>query len=206
MSRSIGWRVPFPSPGSGARGNGWHCRACGGPAVLEVGCGPGWLLADLLTAGYDCHAIDASPQMVRAAQRTVRRRHLPLREDTVQLARAQALPFADARFDTVVSTFPAPYISDPASLREIARVLRPGGRLVVVEGAHLLPITPWLRLLVGLERVVYGGAAVAGPPDANQLAALERHIPLSQAGLRAGQEIITGPFWRAYLALGEKIG
>ena len=46
--------------------------------------------------------------------------------------RVQALPLRDACCDTVVSTFPAPYIVEAASLSEIARVLRPGGRLVVV--------------------------------------------------------------------------
>ena len=175
-----------------------------GHDVLEIGCGPGWLLADMLAAGYACHAIDASPQMVRAARHTLQRRRLPQAADTIQLARAQAIPFADASFDTVVSTFPAPYIHDPASLREIARVLRPGGRLIVVEGANLLPNGPWLRVLVGIERVVYGSAPVT-PPNLDQLAALERRIPMAQAGLRAGQEIITSPLWRAYLALGEKV-
>jgi SAM-dependent methyltransferase len=42
------------------------------------------------------------------------------------------LPFCAASFDTVVSTFPTPYIAQSAALRETARVLRPGGRLVVV--------------------------------------------------------------------------
>src|SRR5579883_599208 len=37
-----------------------------GHDVLDVGCGPGWLLADMIAAGYACRAIDASPQMVRA--------------------------------------------------------------------------------------------------------------------------------------------
>ena len=175
-----------------------------GHDVLEVGCGPGWLLADMLAAGYACHAIDASPQMVRAARRTVQRRQLTAAADTVQQARAQALPFADASFDTVVSTFPAPYIHDPASLREIARVLRPGGRLIVVEGANLLPNGPWLRVLVGLGRVVYG-QATAEPPNVDHLAALARRIPMVQAGLRASQEIIASPLWRAYLAIGEKV-
>lgn len=41
------------------------------------------------------------------------------------------MPFADGAFDTIVSTFPAPYILAEATLGECARVLRPGGRLVI---------------------------------------------------------------------------
>jgi ubiquinone/menaquinone biosynthesis C-methylase UbiE len=175
-----------------------------GHTVLEVGCGPGWLLADMIAAGYECRAVDASPQMVRAARRMLARQHLTHDAATVQEARAQALPFADASFDTVVSTFPAPYIMDPASLREIARVLRPGGRLVVVEGANLLPRGPLLWLLVQFQRLVYGRAAVEGPSDATQHVVLARRIPMEQADLIPTQQIVHGPFWRAYLAMGTK--
>ena len=52
---------------------------------------------------------------------------------------AQALPFADATFDTVVATFPAEYILDPRSHAEIRRVLAPHGRLIVIPWAQLNP-------------------------------------------------------------------
>jgi SAM-dependent methyltransferase len=55
------------------------------------------------------------------------------------LASAFALPFASALFDTVVSTFPAGYILRVDALRELARVLRPEGRLVIVGLAVELP-------------------------------------------------------------------
>jgi ubiquinone/menaquinone biosynthesis C-methylase UbiE len=176
-----------------------------GRDVLEVGCGPGWLLADMIAAGYACHAIDASPQMVQTARRTLARRKLTHDATTVQEARVQHVPFPDAAFDTVVSTFPAPYIADPASLREIARVLRPGGRLIVIEGANLLPRRPLLWLLVQIERLVYGRVATNGPDDATQRAALQRRIPMLQAGLTPTHEIVNGPFWRVFIALGEKL-
>ncbi|MBA3825971.1 MAG: class I SAM-dependent methyltransferase, partial [Ktedonobacterales bacterium] len=175
-----------------------------GHAVLEVGCGTGWLLADMLAAGFACQAIDASPQMVRSAQRTLRRRGFAAQTQAVQIARAQALPFATASFDAVVSTFPAPYIADPATLREIARVLRPDGRLIIVEGAHLLPQNLFLRVLVGLQGLVYGRAAVQGPAQPAAVAALQQRLPLHMAGLIPSQEIVAGPFWRAYIAYGAK--
>ena len=43
------------------------------------------------------------------------------------------MPFADASFGTVISTFPAEYVKDEATWRECARVLRSGGRWVIVE-------------------------------------------------------------------------
>jgi SAM-dependent methyltransferase len=175
-----------------------------GHAVLEVGCGTGWLLADMVAAGYDCQAIDASPQMVRAAQGTLRRRGFSTQVNRVHEARAQDLPFADAQFDAVVSTFPAPYIADPTTLREIARVLRPGGRLIIVEGAHLLPKTALLSVLVGIQNLVYGRAAVRVPSQPEALAALRQRLPLEAAGLVPSQEMVQGPFWRAYIAYGTK--
>src|SRR5262245_11723385 len=106
-----------------------------GKDVLEVGCGLGTLLADLVQAGYQCSAIDQSPQMVAAARETLRRRGFPRASASIRRESVQKLPFADASFDDVVSTFPSDYIADPQALREIGRVLRPGGRLIVVLGA-----------------------------------------------------------------------
>jgi SAM-dependent methyltransferase len=76
---------------------------------------------------------------------------------------AQRLPFNAASFDTVVSTFPSEYIYDPATIAEVERVLRPGGRLIVIEGANLLPVGFLQPLLVFVQMLVYGPSAVYGP-------------------------------------------
>lgn len=170
--------------------------------VLELGCGPGWLLAEMAAAGFQCRAIDASPAMVRAARRHLARRR---RTAEVSLGRAQALPVADASVDTVVSTFPTPYITDPATLREVARVLRPGGRLVIVEGAGLMPAGPLLRPLVWLQRLVYGRAAPDDPPRPDLPAAVRQRLPLAAVGLTAHSVIVNGPFWRAFLIIADKL-
>jgi SAM-dependent methyltransferase len=177
-----------------------------GVDTLEVGCGIGTLLGDTLERGYHARAVDRSPQMVAATRRELRRRGLPLAPDTVQLASVQALPFDRASFDSIISTFPTDYIADPAALREIARVLRPGGRLVIVLGASLLPARAVLRPLVALQRLVYGRAdaqaAVNCAGSSNIATALL--IRLRAAGLTPQANCVSGPFWVAYLVIAQK--
>jgi SAM-dependent methyltransferase len=126
-----------------------------GTEVLELGCGLGDLLADMLEQGYACRAIEHSPEMVSAARDTLKRRNVGQKTTIVQ-GSAQYLPFEDASFDTVVSTFPSEYIYDPDTIAEVARVLRPGGRLVVIEGSSLLPVGFLQPLLVLIQVIVYG--------------------------------------------------
>lgn len=133
-----------------------------GQDVLELGCGLGDLLADMAEAGYVCYAIEKSPQMVEAARETLQRRNLADKAWVIQ-GSAQHLPFSDASFDTVVSTFPSEYIYDPSTIAEVERVLRPGGRLIVVEGANLLPVGFLQPLLVLIQLLVYGPSTVFGP-------------------------------------------
>ena len=126
-----------------------------GHDVLEIGCGLGDLLADMLTAGYHCYAVEQSPQMVVAARDTVKRLGLGTRATVLQ-GSAQHVPFSDGSFDTVVSTFPSEYIYESDTIAEVERVLRPGGRLIVVEGANLLPVGFFQPFLVLLQMLVYG--------------------------------------------------
>jgi ubiquinone/menaquinone biosynthesis C-methylase UbiE len=111
--------------------------------VLEVGCGPGHLLAELATDGYQAVGLDLSRSMVQIARRRLQRQRLD-----VALCRghASALPWAAGTFDAVVATFPTSYVYDPAWCAGVARVLRPGGRVIVVETASLergIPLRRW---------------------------------------------------------------
>lgn len=133
-----------------------------GHDVLELGCGLGDLLVDMIEAGYNCRAIEYSPQMVKAARDTLERHKVGEKTWVIQGA-AQHLPFADSSFDSVVSTFPSEYIYNPDTIAEVERVLRPGGRLIVVEGANLLPTGFLQSFLVLVQVLVYGPAAVFGP-------------------------------------------
>src|SRR5437868_4750820 len=83
-----------------------------GERVLEVGMGTGNLQADLLRAGFDAYGLDYSPQMMKQASRKARKQGYG--NFKACLARAQALPFLDASFDSVVCTFPSDYIGEPA--------------------------------------------------------------------------------------------
>ena len=133
-----------------------------GHDVLELGCGLGDLLADMFEAGYACRAVEQSPEMVAAARDTLLRRKVGS-DAAILLGSAQHLTFNDASFDTVVSTFPSEYIYDPDTIAEIERVLRPGGRLIVIEGANLLPVGFLQPFLMLVQMFVYGPAAVFGP-------------------------------------------
>ena len=174
-----------------------------GKDVLEVGCGLGTLLADMVQAGYRCSAVDQSPQMVAAARDTLRRRGLSRENTPIQRARVQHLPFDDASFDDVVSTFPTEYIADPRTIREISRVLRPSGRLIVVLGAGLLPTRLALLPLVFIQRLVYGPGAMQGGSCTGEQP-IRVNVPLEAGELVGRFECVRGPFWVAYLVVAEK--
>jgi ubiquinone/menaquinone biosynthesis C-methylase UbiE len=100
-----------------------------GTYILELGHGPGHLQRFLLTHSLTLFAIDESAQMGRIAKRRI--------GSTQKLARglAQSLPYQTDSFDCIISTFPTEYIFNPQTLSEVKRVLRNGGRLVVLPGA-----------------------------------------------------------------------
>lgn len=98
---------------------------------LEVGCGTGFFTLNLLLAGVvrEGHLSDISPGMVAAAQDNAER--LGLTVDG-RVADAEALPYPDDSFDLVVGHAVIHHVPDvELALREMRRVLRPGGRLVL---------------------------------------------------------------------------
>ena len=196
-----------------------------GTDVLELGCGLGDLFVDMLNAGYNCRAVEHSPQMVAAARDTIRKRRIGQAAWIMQ-GSAQHLPFSKCSFDTVVSTFPSEYIYDPDTIAEIERVLRPSGRVIVIEGANLLPVGLLQPFLVLLQALVYGPSALFGPRKQRTLqdevtrskatstpdiitevlpdAWFGRLIPLEQVGLQRRSERIRSRRWEVYMTIGEK--
>jgi demethylmenaquinone methyltransferase/2-methoxy-6-polyprenyl-1,4-benzoquinol methylase len=100
-----------------------------GDRVLDVATGTGMVAAELVRR-YGCRVVglDQSPDMLARAGRRER-----VFEDIVQ-GRAEQLPFADAAFDHLTFTYLLRYVEDPAAtMRELARVVKPGGRVASVE-------------------------------------------------------------------------
>lgn len=134
----------------------------GGERVVDVGCGPGALTAELVerVGASNVAAADPSEPFVEAA-----RKRFP--EIDVQLAPAEKLPFADDEFDAALAQLVVHFMSDPAAgLREMARVTRPGGTVAACvwdrDGGRA-PYSPaWVAAgRFGFGQLEEGGAGVA---------------------------------------------
>jgi ubiquinone/menaquinone biosynthesis C-methylase UbiE len=106
-----------------------------GAAVLDAGAGTGRLLVELARARPDLElaGVDLEADMIARAERNARAAGLAGRID-LQVGDVAALPFPDDGFDLVVSTLSMHHWAavEPA-VRELARVLRPGGRLWIYD-------------------------------------------------------------------------
>src|SRR3954471_3212011 len=127
--------------------------------VLDVATGTG-LVSQELVRRYGCEVVglDQSPEMLDAAR--ARLRHDPELAKRVSLVAGEAepLPFADAAFDHLTFTYLLRYVDDPgATLRELARVVRPGGTVAMLEFA--VPHGVWRPLW---ELYVRVGLPLAG--------------------------------------------
>ena len=152
--------------------------------VLELGCGTGQLQRALASQPGVARAIgvDASPQMLAITRNKLTRDDLPMR---LVRAFAQALPFPAASFDTVVATFPSEYIVERATLAEVRRVLRPGGRLAIVLAASFAEDGAYQRAVDLLYRLTLQRSPRAAP-------AAE---PSAAAGRLAGQGFAVAERW-----------
>ncbi len=107
-----------------------------GDAVLDVGCGTGTLAMEVkprVGRAGRVAGIDPSPQQIARARAKAARRHVPIE---FQIGVIEHLAFPDQTFDVVLSTLMMHHL--PTSLKrqglaEIARVLKPGGRLVIAD-------------------------------------------------------------------------
>jgi len=115
--------------------------------TIEVGIGSGLNIPFYSPAVTRAVGVDLSQEMLRQAQE--RAAHLDIPFALVQ-ADAEALPFPDASFDTVAISLALCTIPDPVkALRELGRVCRPGGRIVMLE--H---VRSTARPLAALQRVL----------------------------------------------------
>ena len=163
--------------------------------VLELGYGPGHLQCLMFERGLQPFGMDESRQMARQARRRIRKAGY-----SANLARGQAqhLSFPTSFFDSVVATFPSEYIFAPRAIREIRRVLVPGGRLVVLPMAWITGSKPLERLAAGLFRVT------------GETVALESILPgmesrLTAGGFRVRHETVEFPESKALIIVAEKL-
>jgi SAM-dependent methyltransferase len=100
--------------------------------LLDLGCGAGHTALGLAPHAARVTAVDVTPDMLATASRLAEQRGVTNVE--FRLADASALPFESAQFDLVASRVAAHHFADPrAALAEVRRVLRPGGRFVLVD-------------------------------------------------------------------------
>jgi len=99
--------------------------------LLEVGCGPAIMLPDLLAMGLEVQGIDVSAEMIRRAEQRMKGHPLAAR-GRLAVGDVERLDFADGSFDAVLAMGVLEYLTTSAvALREIARVLKPGGHVVL---------------------------------------------------------------------------
>jgi demethylmenaquinone methyltransferase / 2-methoxy-6-polyprenyl-1,4-benzoquinol methylase len=103
-------------------------------SVLDVACGIAAVSLELVRQ-YGCRVVgvDQSPEMLAAGRARIEAAGL---DDRIELkeGRAEALPFEDAFFDALTFTYLLRYVDDPAAtMKELARVVRPGGRIAMLD-------------------------------------------------------------------------
>jgi len=165
-----------------------------GERILDVATGTGMVAVELL-ARADCTVVglDQSAEMLAGARARFAASSDGARVELVE-GQAERLPFADATFDALTFTYLLRYVDDPpATMRELARVVRPGGRVASLEFGvppRVLPRLAW-RFYTAV------GLPVLGRVFSRDWAAVGRFLGPSIAGYYARHPLpaIAG-YWR----------
>ncbi|MDA0372698.1 MAG: metalloregulator ArsR/SmtB family transcription factor [Planctomycetota bacterium] len=136
-----------------------------GMRVADIGTGTGILATELARAGVRVIAIDHSDRMLGSAESKLRSEQI----DNVELRKGDAtsLPLADGEVDAALAHMVLHYVASPAeAVREMARSVRPGGRVVIVDFVHDDEERPrdreWMRKDLGMLWPGFAPARVRG--------------------------------------------
>lgn len=188
-----------------------------GETVLDVACGTGNLSLPAARQGAAVTGIDIAPNLIEAACRACAAESLAVRLD---VGAAEALPYGDGAFDTVVSMFGVMFSGRPeTALAELLRVTRPGGRIALASWipdgftgamlrAHAAFVPPppgWPAPLAWGTETVMRERLAAHADRIRSVAFVPRTIdlafPLSPAGVVELFRECYGPTVRAFAAL-----
>jgi len=121
-----------------------------GMTILEIGCGTGYFTRELTRHGADIVAIDVSPDLLEIAKAKYSAPNV-----RYEIQNAYALTYVDAMFDSVVGSSILHHLEIEEALREIYRVLKPGGTIYFTEPNMLNPQIamqkniPWIKRRLG---------------------------------------------------------
>jgi len=161
-----------------------------GGRVLDVGCGPGLTIDYFVDRGFQFYGVDISPEMIRQCQAAFA--SVPAAHFSV--GRIEAMEFPDATFDVVLSLGVVEYIEDDAAaVREMARVTRPGGSIIVSLPNRVSPYRFWDRTVYQSARRIGRALTGRGPigPEVHRREYREREYCalLESHGLRVREVV-----------------
>jgi len=167
--------------------------------AIDLGCGPGYLVAEMVRQAPGLHVtgVDLSEEMLAEARAYAQQRGMA-QAVSFRKGDVQQIPFEDGSVDLVVSTLSLHHWSAPvAVLDEVARVLRPGGSLLIFDLRRDLSAPMWLLLWWVTGFVVSPSLRRANEPLASRNAAYtpqEARELADRAGLDC-LRVTRGPLW-----------
>ncbi len=195
-----------------------------GTRVLEIGCGAGLTAVALARCGFRVHAIDSVEAMVRQARQSAVESGV---SDllTVGIGDIYALAFDDASFDLVLALGVIPWVAQPeVAMQEIARVIRPGGHVILTADnpARLnFLLDPWLNPLlmplrsglravlrqIGLRRHLGRGETTAAFHSYHSRHFIDKALAKTGLMKSAALTLGFGPFaFRGHILVPERFG